>query len=72
MDTSLAIADSGRLVDTELSVAHELRTLVLSRHAAIAVETPEEERVDALLAEVAREPNLTVFDDGTLYRVPVA
>ena len=61
MDTPLVTAGSGGLVDTELSVVHELRTLVLSRHAAIAVETPEEERADALLAEVARETNLTVF-----------
>jgi hypothetical protein len=50
------------LVDTELSVVHELKTLMLSRHTAIAVETAEEERADALLAEVARETNLTVFD----------
>src|SRR6185437_2108131 len=49
-------------VGTELSVVHELKTLVLSRHAAIAVETAEEERADALLAEVARETNLAVFD----------
>jgi hypothetical protein len=35
---------------------------VLSRHAAIVLETAEEERADALLAEVARETNLTVFD----------
>jgi hypothetical protein len=59
MDTSLAMPG---LVDTELSVVHELKTLMLSRHAAIAVETAEEERADALLAEVARETNLTVFD----------
>src|SRR5205807_4860897 len=62
MDTPLATTGSGGLVDTELTVVHELRTLVLSRHAAIAVETAEEERADALLAEVARETNLTVFD----------
>jgi hypothetical protein len=49
------------LVGTELTVVHELRTLVLSRHAAIAVETAEEEGADALLPEVARETNLLVF-----------
>lgn len=59
MDTQLVTPG---LVGTELSVVHELKTLVLSRHAAIAVETAEEERADALLAEVARETNLTVFD----------
>jgi hypothetical protein len=53
---------SGGLVDTELTVVHELRTLVLSRHAAIVLETAEEQRADALLAEVARETNLAVFD----------
>ncbi len=62
MDSSPITAGSDGLADTELSVVHELRTLVLSRHAAIAVETPEEERADALLAAVARETNLTLFD----------
>ena len=50
------------LVDTELTAAHEVRTLVLSRHPAIAIETTEEERADALLAEVARETDLAVFE----------
>ena len=36
--------------------AHELRTLILSRHPAIVIETAEEERVDALLR--ARRPEL--------------
>jgi hypothetical protein len=35
---------------------------VLSRHPAIVVETAEEERADAQLAEVARETDLVVFD----------
>src|SRR2546430_2090625 len=42
--------------------AHELKTLVLSRHPAIVVETSEEERADAALAAVAADTGLTVFD----------
>ncbi len=48
--------------DTELTAAHELKTLVLSRHPAIVLETGEEERADAVLSEVAREIDLVVFD----------
>ena len=48
--------------DSRLTAVHELRTLVLSRHPAIVLETAEEERVDALLAEVAHETNLIVFE----------
>jgi hypothetical protein len=47
---------------TEPSSVHELRTLILSRHPAIAIETVEEERADALLAAVAADTCLTVFD----------
>jgi hypothetical protein len=47
---------------TEPSGAHELKTLVLSRHPAIAIETSEEERVAALLATVAADTRLTVFN----------
>jgi hypothetical protein len=46
----------------EPDCAHELRTLVLSRHPAIAIETGEEERADALLAELAADTGLSVFD----------
>src|SRR2546423_3495577 len=42
--------------------AHEIKTLVLSRHPAIAVETSEEERADAVLAAVAADTRLTRFD----------
>ena len=42
--------------------AHELKTLILSRHPAIAIETTEEERLDTLLAAVAAETQLTIFD----------
>ena len=45
-----------------LSVAHELRTLVLSRHPAIAIETTEEDRVDTQLAELAARTGLTMFE----------
>jgi hypothetical protein len=41
---------------------HELRTLVLSRHPAIVIETREEERADALVAAVARQSGLEVFE----------
>jgi hypothetical protein len=58
----LATPVSPALADTELTVVHELKTLVLSRHPAIAVESAEEERVDALLTEVAHETNLVVFE----------
>ena len=46
----------------EPTTVHELKTLVLSRHPAIALETGEEERADAQLAEVAREAKLVVFE----------
>jgi len=41
---------------------HELKTLVLSRHPAIAIETAEEERADLLLGAVAADTRLSVFD----------
>jgi hypothetical protein len=44
------------------SATHELRTLVLSRHPAIVVETAEEERADGLLREVALGLDLPVFE----------
>ena len=43
------------------SPVHELRTLVLSRHPAIAVESSEEERVDVLLGAVAAGARLAHF-----------
>jgi hypothetical protein len=44
------------------SAVHELKTLVLSRHPAIAIETSEEERLEALLRAVAADVPLTIFD----------
>jgi ATP-dependent 26S proteasome regulatory subunit len=41
---------------------HELKTLVLSRHPSIVVETSEEERIGTLLASVAADTGLTLFD----------
>ncbi len=41
---------------------HELKTLVLSRHPAIVIETSEEERIESLLAAVATDTGLTPFD----------
>ncbi len=40
---------------------HDLKTLVLSRHPAIVVETPEEKRLDELLGAVARDLGLAQF-----------
>jgi hypothetical protein len=62
VDVPPANAASHALVETEPGVVHELKTLVLSRHAAIALETTEEDRADGLLAEVARETSLVVFE----------
>ena len=44
------------------SSVHDLRTLVLSRHAAIHLDTTEEERADALAATVGAELNLPVYE----------
>ena len=41
---------------------HDLKTLVLSRHPAIVIETTDEGRADAQLAAVASDTGLTVFD----------
>lgn len=41
---------------------HELKTLVLSRHPAIVIETTDEARADVQLAAVAADTGLTVFD----------
>jgi hypothetical protein len=62
VDTSMATAGVPGLEATEPTGVRELKTLVLSRHPAIVLETAEEERADAQLAEVARETNLIVFE----------
>src|SRR5687768_13285910 len=41
--------------------AHDLRTLVLSRHPAIVLETAEEERADALVRSVAVDLQVPVW-----------
>jgi hypothetical protein len=40
---------------------HDLRTLVLSRHPGIVLETPEEERADALIRAVAADLQMPVW-----------
>ncbi|NJN32081.1 MAG: hypothetical protein HC824_17940 [Synechococcales cyanobacterium RM1_1_8] len=40
---------------------HELKTLILSFHSLIAVETVEEERVDLLIKAVASELQLKLY-----------
>jgi len=42
--------------------AHELKLLILSFHPLIAIDTVEEERVDALLHQTSRELNLPLFE----------
>ncbi len=44
------------------SSVHDLKSIVLSFHSAIAIETVEEERVDALLDAVAAELGFPVFE----------
>jgi hypothetical protein len=44
------------------SAVHELKTLVLSRHPAIVIETSEEERLEALLRSVAGDVPLSIFE----------
>ena len=43
------------------SAVHDLKTLVLSFHPAIAIDTPEEQRVERLVDAVAEDLNLPVF-----------
>ncbi len=62
MDTSAAHASMPAAPLAEPCSVHELKTLVLSRHSAIAMETGEEERADAQLAALAADTGLTVFD----------
>lgn len=62
VDTSLAVAGVAGREAAEPTAVRELKTLVLSRHPAIVVETAEEERADGQLAEVARETNLILFE----------
>ena len=41
---------------------HDVRTLIQSFHPVLAIETPEEERVSALLGTVAAEAGLALFE----------
>ena len=44
------------------SSVHDLKSLVLSFHSLIAIETVEEERVRSLIHEVAVDLNLPMFE----------
>ena len=57
----------------ETTSVHELKTLVLSRHSAIVVETPEEERLDEILTRSRRSCASRHFEwtvTGGLVRLP--
>ena len=43
------------------ATVHDLRTLVLSRHPAIAIDSPEEARVDGIVAAVAADLHLPLW-----------
>lgn len=60
MDTPLAAPPT--TPPAEPCAVHDLRTLVLSRHPAIAIETSDEERADAQLGALATATGLAVFD----------
>ncbi len=49
-------------VQTKPASVHDLRTLVLSRHPGILIDTAEEERAALLLTAVATEVNLPLYD----------
>ncbi|MEK6229970.1 MAG: AAA family ATPase [Actinomycetota bacterium] len=53
---------SGSTTAAKPSPAHELKTLVLSRHPLIVIESAEEERVEALVAEVAADLRVHRFE----------
>jgi ATPase family protein associated with various cellular activities (AAA) len=50
------------LAQTKPASVHDLRTLVLSRHAGIYVDTAEEERASLLITAVANEVHLPIYD----------
>jgi len=56
------------------STIHDLKTLILSLHPMVVIETTEEERVANLLDLIAEEIELTCFDwtltRGLMRRVP--
>jgi SpoVK/Ycf46/Vps4 family AAA+-type ATPase len=57
--THAGFPGSNTFEGSENSSLHELRTLVLSRHAGIAIETGDEERATALLVATARDLGVT-------------
>ena len=54
-------ARAGRLQGPAASI-HDLRTLVLSRHPAISLETAEEDRADMLVRAVAADLSVPVYE----------
>ena len=62
MDTLSRPAKAPAPALTEPSSVHEIKTLVLSRHPAIVIETVEEERADGQLAAVAAATGLALFE----------
>jgi hypothetical protein len=57
-----AVQTAAAPLPAQPSSVHELKTLVLSRHPLVVIETAEEERLDTVLAGVARDLRLAVFD----------
>ena len=57
-----AVQATAAALPAQPSSVHELKTLVLSRHPLVVIETAEEERLDTVLAAVARDLHLAVFD----------
>lgn len=55
-------AAAGQQAAAPQSATHELRTLVLSRHPAIVLETAEEDRADALVRQVGFELAVPVHE----------
>jgi hypothetical protein len=47
---------------TSVTAVHDLKTLVLSRHPVIVIESAEEDRTDALLRSVAVDLRLPLYD----------
>ncbi len=60
--TTPPIAAADVFDGAESSALRDLRTLVLSRSAGISIETEDEERADTLLAQTAKDLDLTLIE----------
>ncbi len=58
----LSVRPAGSVVTTKPDKHDELRLLVNSRHPLITVETPEEERLEQMLLEVATELGVQLYE----------